>query len=133
MNARQKAKKYKREIVSLKCAVEILQRNNKFLRFQMLNRPNPKIETCKFKIYVPFVPVVTNTYDAFINSLYECESENAKRQLAKEIANYLIDNDLIELECDKDDIQRANIYTATLNVVRKEDVQYAKRRDTITG
>ena len=36
MNARQKAKKYKRKIVALKCMCEILQRNNNFLRLHIL-------------------------------------------------------------------------------------------------
>ena len=132
MNARQKAKKYKKLAQELEEKAVLYDCMQRALYFKSL-REKRDIQTCKFRICVPYIPVVTNTDDDFIYSLYRHARENAKSQLAKEIANYLIDNNLIDLECDKDDIQRANIYTATLNVVRKEDVQYAERRDTITG
>lgn len=94
MNARQKAKKYKKLAQELEEKAVLYDCMQRALYFERL-REKRDIQTCKFKIYVPFVPVVTDTYDAFIDSLYKCESENAKRQLAKEIANFLLDNNLL--------------------------------------
>lgn len=118
MNARQKAKKYKKLAQELEEKAALYDCMKIALYFKHLSKER-KIQTCKFKIYVPFLPVVTNTDDAFIDSLYKCESENAKGQLAKEIANFLLDNNLIWIESERDPIIQATIYTATLKVVKQ--------------
>lgn len=117
MNARQKVKKYKKLVQEIEKKALLYDAMERSLYYERL-RQKRDIQTCKFKIYVPFVPVVTNTDDAFINSLYECESENAKRQLAKEIANFLLDNNLLWIESERDPVKRATIYTASLKVVK---------------
>ena len=118
MNARQKAKKYKKLAQELEEKATLYDCMQRALYFEGLRRKRD-IQTCKMKIYVPFVPVVTNTDDAFIDSLYKCESENAKSQLAKEIANFLLDNNLIWIESERDPIKRATIYTASLKGVKQ--------------
>lgn len=118
MNARQKAKKYKKLAQEFEEKAELYDCMRSDLYLKGI-REKRDIQTCKMKIYVPFLPVVTNTDDAFIDSLYKCESENAKRQLAKEIANFLLDNNLIWIESERDPIQRATIYTASLKVVKQ--------------
>ena len=117
MNARQKAKKYKKLAQELEVKAVLYDCMQRALYYERL-REKRNIQTCKFKIYVPFVPVVTNTDDAFIDSLYKCESENAKRQLTKEIANFLLDNNLLWIESERDPVKRATIYTASLKVVK---------------
>lgn len=118
MNARQKAKKYKKLAQELEEKATLYDCMQRALYFEGLRRKRD-IQTCKMKIYVPFVPVVTNTDDAFIDGLYKCESENAKSQLAKEIANFLLDNNLLCIESERDPIKRATIYTASLKVVKQ--------------
>lgn len=118
MNARQKAKKYKKLAQELEEKAALYDCIQRALYFEGL-REKRDIQTCKMKIYVPFLPVVTNTDDAFIDSLYKCESENAKRQLAKEIANFLLDNNLLWIESERDPVKRATIYTASLKVVKQ--------------
>jgi len=118
MNARQKAKKYKKLAQKLEEKAALYDCMKRALSLERLGEKRD-IQTCKFKIYVPFLPVVTNTDDAFIDSLYKCESENAKGQLAKEIANFLLDNNLIWIESERDPIKRATIYTASLKVVKQ--------------
>ena len=117
MNARQKAKKFKKLAQKLEQKALLYDAMERSLYYERL-RQKRDIQTCKFKIYVPFVPVVTNTDDAFIDSLYKCESENAKRQLAKEIANFLLDNNLLWIESERDPVKRNTIYTASLKVVK---------------
>lgn len=118
MNARQKAKKYKKLAQELEEKALLYDCMQRALYFKSL-RDKRNIQTCKFKIYVPFVPIVTNTDDAFIDSLYECESVSAKRQLAKEIANFLLDNNLLWIESERDPVKRNTIYTASLKVVKQ--------------
>lgn len=118
MNARQKAKKYKKLAQELEEKAVLYDCMQRALHFEGL-RQKRDIQTCKVNVYVPFTPIVTNTDDAFIDSLYKCESMNAKRQLAKEIANYLLDNNLLWIESERDPIKRATIYTASLKVVKQ--------------
>lgn len=118
MNARQKAKKYKKLAQELEKKALLYDAMQRDLYYKSL-RQKQEIQTCKLKIFVPYIPVVTNTDDTFIDSLYKCESENVKSQLAKEIANFLLDNNLLWIESERDPIKRATIYTASLKVVKQ--------------
>lgn len=68
MNARQKAKKYKKQAQKLEEKAALYDCMQRTLSLERLGEKRD-IQSCKFKIYVPFLP---------IDSLYKCESENAK-------------------------------------------------------
>lgn len=109
MNARQKAKKLKKELHDLDDAYNILQMTNRYLRWE--NQRYRSIEKpLKVKVRIPFYFDRDNMEEWY------------KRQLVKELTNYLIDNKIPDIEVEKDNINREYVYTATLTVVRKEGV-----------
>ena len=105
MNARQKVKRLKKELHDLNDAYKTLQSINRYLRWEKLNRGD--IAPIKFKIKVPYFYGRENTEEIY------------KRQLAKEISNFLVGNDLVAVEWEDNNVEQARVYTGILKVVRE--------------
>lgn len=106
MNARQKAKKLKKELYDLKGAYKVLEIDNRYLRWE--KHKNQSMEKpLKFKVKVPFYFDRDNV------------AEYYKRQLVNAMTDYLIDNTIPDIIVEKDNVNREYVYTATLTVVRK--------------
>ena len=105
MNARQKVKKYKKLAQEYKDKAVMFDNMQRAFYFERL-RWKRGIVDCKLKIRVPFFHGKENTPTAY------------KRELAREMADYLLNNNLLWIEYERNPVEQAYIYTASLKVVK---------------